>query len=185
VADKAQIFNRALYKLNKARITNPAQSVELSDIYDTCRQAVLRAHPWNCALVRTSLSADETTTDWKYAYAYTLPSNPYCLRVVKLEDTKEKWEVVKGRKLVTDAGAPLRIEYIADITDESEFDAEFVEAFAVYLAHEAGPKLGATSGRLKDLWKEWEAKVGTSRSVDGQEGYHLEVEADDYTDSRA
>jgi hypothetical protein len=185
VTTKAEIFNRALYKLNKARITNPSQSVELSDIYESVRDAVLRAHPWNCAIEHTTLSADETNTSWKYAYQYTLPSNPYCLRVVKLEETRDKWEITKGRKLRTDAGAPLKIEYIAQITDESEFDAEFVEALATRLAFEAGPKLGATTGRLKELWGEWQDKVGESRSIDGQEGHHLEVEADDYLDSRA
>jgi hypothetical protein len=184
VATKAEVFNRALYWLSKARITNPSASTELTDVYDTVRQRVLRSHPWNSAKKRKALTADETTTDWKYAYAYTLPTNPRCLRVLGIEDTSAKWEVVHDRKLVTDVGAPLRIEYIADIDDESIMDPDLIEVLAYALAVAVGPKLGATSGQMRDLRAAFAVERGDARSIDGQEGNFLEIEADDYLSSR-
>lgn len=185
MADKVSIFNLALYKLKKGRITNPSQSVELGDIYDDQRDVVLSAHPWNFAIVRTSIPQDTATSDWKYAYAYTLPTDPWCLRVVALENKKTKWEVVAGRKLVTDEGSPLKIAYISQVLNESHFSPAFVDALATKLAYEAGPKIaGIPATRAEVLLKEYLKKITSGRSIDGQEGVYMEDQESDYLDAR-
>ena len=49
------------------------------------RDAVMRAHPWNCIVTRASLAADTETPAFTFAYQYTLPTDPYCLRVLHLD----------------------------------------------------------------------------------------------------
>ena len=185
MADKVSIFNLALYKLKQGRITNPTQSVELSDIYEAQRDIVLAAHPWNFAVVRTSIPKDGTTTDWKYAYSYTLPADPWCLRVLGLEDPRAEWEVVADRKLVTDEGSPLKIAYIARVLDESRFSPAFVDALASKMAYEAGPKIaGISASRAAVLFKEYFKKISSGRSIDGQEGFFMAAADSDYLDAR-
>lgn len=187
MASKVSIFNLALYKLKQARITNPSQSVQLTDIYEDQRDIVLAAHPWNFAKFWASVAKDTALPDghWQYAYAYTLPALPWCLRVYSLANDRAKFQVGGGRKLFTDEGSPLKFTYIGRVTDESRFSPGFMDALATKLAYEAGPKIaGISSKRAGKLWDEYLAKTAGARSTDGQEGVFLEIEASDYLDSR-
>lgn len=184
MASKVTIFNKALYKLKKNRIVNPSQSVELSDIYEAERDIVLAAHPWNFAKFWATVAADATNSNWRYAYTYSLPADPWCLRVWEME-FDIKWEVGGNRKIHTDQGAPLRFSYIGRVTDESRFSPGFVDTLATKLAIEAGPKIaGISAARLQVLQQEYDAKLSSARSDDGQEGNFLMVEASDYLDAR-
>lgn len=187
MASKVSIFNLALYKMKQARITNPSQSVELTDIYDDQRDVVLAAHPWNFAKFWASEAKDTSLPDghWQYSNAFTLPALPWCLRVLALENDKAKFQIGGGRKLFTDEGPPLRFSFIGRVTDESRFSPGFVDAFATKLAFEGGPKIGGiTAARAKALEKEYLYKVGLGRSVDGQEGQFLEILSSEYEDAR-
>ncbi len=185
MASKVTIFNKTLYKLKKARITNPSQSVELNDIYDTERDIVLAAHPWNFAKYWTSIAKDASTDNWQYSYAYTLPADPWCLRVLNLENDKAKWQVGGNRKLFTNVGSPLKICFIGREANVSRFSPGFVDALATKLAYEAGGKIaGISAARAKVLLEEYTGKIGTGRSQDGQEGYFMEIASSDLLDAR-
>jgi len=182
---KISIYNQALYKLGKGRATNPSQEAVFEDIYATQRDLVLRAHPWNFAQEFYTVTNDASKGSWKYAYTYTLPTDPYCLRVLELEDPKARFFVGSNRKLHTDIGAPLNFLGIARMTSESLFTADFADALATKLAFEAGPKLASIEkSRRIELWEEYKEKIGVGRSIDGQEGNFLEMEAGSYEEAR-
>lgn len=157
------IANLALSQLGDMRIlslnddTKPAREVRA--IFDTTRDAELRKHRWNFAIVTTELAALNETAPAPYTYVYSLPSD--CLRIdlvgtfypgVDLSDYRggggpREWEI-RGRKIATDLGAPLAIRYGARIEDPTQFDTMFVQALACALAVMlAKPLTGSTQER--------------------------------------
>lgn len=182
---KVSIFNETLYLLGKPRITNPSQSVELTDIYETQRDLVLRAHPWNFAQEFYTVSNDATAGSWKYTYTYTLPTDPLCLRVIALEDPKAKFFIGNNRKLHTDVGSPLKFIGIARVTAESRFTADFATTLSTRMAYVAGSKLTSIEkSRREELKEDYGNQLAEARSIDGQEGQFLEFTDGDYLDAR-
>ena len=185
MATQIQIFNRTLYLLKQRRVANPVNSVELTDVYDSIRDEVLEARPWNFAKAWASLAKDTANTSWQYAYSYTLPADPWCLAVQQIEDTKAKFEVGAGRKLYTDEGPPLKIAYTARITDESRFSGPFTAALVLRLALETGPQIAdISSARFAALENRYYRVLQNAATRDGQEGNHLEYEDSDYLEAR-
>lgn len=155
-ASSIQIVNLALHKLGAGRITaltdagKPAQV--MADIYDLVRQAELRRSIWCFSLKRDSIPALSAAPPWGFAVAYQLPGD--FLRLVQAGDIwavpaqtnyvngdNSQWALESSadgtRVLLTDMGAPLKIRYVRDVTDETQFDALFNMAFAARLAYEA------------------------------------------------
>lgn len=151
MASQVEIVNRAITKLGGGRITslgdNSKAARTMSALWDTVRRAELRKRNWSFALRRASLPSLSTAPDWGYALAYQLP--PDLLRLVQVSDIyiipgltdyregDDSPYAIEGSQLLTDFPAPLKIRYVADVTDPGSFDALFVEAFAAKLAYEA------------------------------------------------
>jgi len=103
-----EIGNIALVNLGEDTITSLSDEVKAARLinrrYAPIRDAVLRAHPWNCAMARAGLASSDPAPAWGPAACYHLPTD--CLRVLRLEDRSAAWKV-EGRKVVTNAPAPL------------------------------------------------------------------------------
>ena len=84
MASVIEICNSALNQLGASAITSLSENSKNGRLcnarYNTVRDAVFRAHPWNCLTKRITLAADTTAPDWGYTHAFTLPSD--CLRVL-------------------------------------------------------------------------------------------------------
>ena len=152
----------------------------VKDLYPKVRDAVLRAHPWNCALARTSLALLEAAPSWGFNCQYTLPTNPYCLRVLKTNSTKD-WKV-EGRNLLTDEGS-IRILYIKRIEDPTELDALLSECIITRLSAELAVLTGKTS-MAEIQWKLYINKLSEARSIDAIEGTPEEFENKEFLDVR-
>ncbi len=166
MASKTDVMNRALSKLGDARITDPTEDSEaailLNNMFDTLRDAELRANSWNFSIKRASLAA-LVTTPQDYSYEYQIPGD--CLRVLMVGDTYPGYSLtnyrsmpeseyqIENKKILTNMGAPLKIRYAAQITNTGDWDPLFVEYFACCLAFEAAPKL-ANSNSDKQLLAE-------------------------------
>jgi hypothetical protein len=50
----------------------------VSNLWPNALEAILRSHPWNCAIRRVSLAPDAAAPDFDYSYQFTLPGD--CLR---------------------------------------------------------------------------------------------------------
>lgn len=133
-----QICNLALDMLGAgpiASLDDPNKAAGLCKRnYELARDAALRAYPWNCARARVSLAASTTAPVFEFTNAFPLPVD--CLRVLAVEDevlVGISWRV-EGRSLLANTSGPLRVAYVATVTDPARYDALLVNAIAAHLA---------------------------------------------------
>ena len=143
MAGKVEIVNIALARLGESPIqsleegTVPANVAKL--LYDSARRSTLRDYNWSFALATASLARlAESPTDFHCAYS--LPAD--CLRAIRVRGGHPF--AVRGQTLYTDA-LRCTLEYIADVTDDTRFDAKFVEAFTYKLASELAMSVKGSS----------------------------------------
>jgi hypothetical protein len=183
-----QIVNSALRRLGDDPITALTDDSErarlMNAIYSLQRDAVLRAHPWKFAVKRTSLAADSAAPSWGPGKAYTLP--PEALRVLTTkawEDTREPW-VVEGRKILTDAGAPLYLKYVARITDPTQYDSMFAETLSARLAAVAAYPITGNRTTADAQWQLYLLALTEAKTFDGLERSPEEIEANTLVEVR-
>jgi hypothetical protein len=180
MASKTSIANAAFRLIGAATINNFEEDTEeartAKDTYQDTVDELLRAHPWNFAMCRQTLTAASPSPDWQYTYAYNLPATPnYCLRVWEVSEEDEdsgKWKI-EGRRIVTDLtftdGLPIR--FTQRITDPAQFDALFRAALSALLAYKwfeaLSPKGTEKKEELRELVK---TTLAEARAADGQEG---------------
>jgi len=157
-------------------------SVICNAFYIPTRDAVLRAHPWNFAIERQQLGKLLTKPAFDYSTEFSLPTSPYCLRVLSLEFPEQKFKV-EGRKLLSNYDTA-KILYIAQITDTSQFDPLFAEALVGRMAAELAYSVTGSNTLSQQMWSGYESKISEARSIDGQEGFLNSLIADTFTDFR-
>lgn len=138
--------------------------------YPIARDALLRSHPWNFAVKRAELASDATAPDFEYGYRFSLPID--CLKVLRTKTESENIEDdyrIEGRYLLSNDDTVL-IEYIAQITDTTQFDAMFVDVLAQKLAAEAAMPLINDARVAQAAMQMYMAKLTDARSTDAQEG---------------
>ena len=191
MATEVSICSNALRILGDDPITSLTDDTErarlCNSLYEPARDAVLRSHPWNFAITRATLAQLSTTPAYEYAYQYSLPTDPYCLRVLSMEYQDYVFKIEHlagtGRVLLSDESTA-KILYIAKITDTAQFDSLFVDALTAKLAADLSyPVTNSTSLQLQ-MHKLYELKLSEARSIDGQEGFIDDLVSDTFTDFR-
>ncbi len=181
-----EIGNIALVNLGENTITSLSDDVKAARLinrrYAPIRDAVLRAHPWNCAMTRAQLASSDPPPLWGPAACYPLPTD--CLRVLRLDDPSVVWKV-EGRTVVTNASAPLNILYARRIADPNDFDPLLVEAIAARLAADLAHPITQSTTLVQVMWDLYRQKLIEARGVDGQEGAGDEVIADTWLTARS
>lgn len=169
VPTTATICNMAIAHLGVGR-----QIVNISDnsdeaktcnlYYDQARDQVLRDFNWPFARKWATLTlvggtnTQRVTADWQYSYR--VPTDSLRVRRIandlRYDDNRTRVPFVlgqdaTGRLIYTDLQVMTvngfqtpQLEYTAEITDETQFDTDFVDAFSYYLAWKIAPRL--TSG---------------------------------------
>ncbi len=191
-----EIANLALTYIGADLITSlddPQKSaILIKQNWPICRDAVLRAYPWNCAVKRDVLAplADQPAYGWSYSFL--LP--PDCLRTLGLESgwsasgartsrfTAEPF-TIEGRKLQCNSNI-VKIKYIARVEDPNEYDALLSQALAAYLAHLLAMPIVQSNSLKEQMWEQYKLAVREARSVDAQENSLQMVEATDWLESR-
>lgn len=140
MASVVGVCNSALQKLGSpARITslsdNSPTARALSVSYESVRDKLLRASPWNFAIKRAQLAASATDPLFTKDHAYPLPSDFLRLLPTDPEDNANTldWQIESG-SIVTNDDAPLEIRYIWRVTDPNAMDVLFLDLWAVELA---------------------------------------------------
>ena len=181
-----EIGNIALINLGEDTITALSDDVKAARLinrrYAPIRDAVLRAHPWNCAMARAQLASTDPTPVWGPAACYQLPTD--CLRVLRVEDRSAAWKV-EGRKIVSNAAAPLNILYSQQVTDPNAFDPLLIEAIAARLAADLAHPITQSTTLIQVMWDLYRQKLIEARGVDGQEGTGDALIADVWLASRS
>ena len=143
------ICNEAMDLLGAATITalteNSKEARLCNRRFETVRDSVLRAHPWNVAITRATLAKDSAAPAFGFTSQFTLPTDPFCLRVLSFFNSNVDSEIaaydtqvmfkVEGRKILSDEET-CQIVYIARIEDTELFDSLLSSSIAHKLASE-------------------------------------------------
>ena len=168
------ICNRALQKLGAKRIglitENSPNARACIALYDQLRDAELRNHPWTFAIKRAEIAKDATDPAWGRDASFQLPTD--FLRLIntypEMNDPFTDFEI-EGRKILTNRAAPLRIRYIARITDENVMDVLFTEALASRLAIELGEEITQSNTKKQLLYGEYEENINRAKKANAIE----------------
>lgn len=177
--DYVSIANGALSRLGDDRITDPADNSNAAsavrDNWETTRDAVLRAHPWNFAIGRAELGARVLATGetiFPYENAFQIPVD--CMRLVDVLGTEagrlegDKWKR-EGSDILADTDGPIYIRYVRRITESGLWDDMFIAAFQALLAHHCCERITGGSSKKNGLWREYERELVKAKGVDAKE----------------
>ena len=180
--------SNALQQLGAAPISDIAENTgrakRVNSIYEDVRDAVIRDAKWNFALERVQLAALADAPAFTWTKQHQLPENPYCLRVVEVYSGNDRIDhVIEGRKILSNYSS-INILYLKRVTDPSQFDALFVEAYEARLAAELAVSITGSRGISSDFWKTYDIKITNARLVDSQEGTPAAIQANTLVDVR-
>ena len=190
MGSKVDLANEALLLLGANTITsftdNDSNAVLVNRFYESERDALLRSHRWSCAITTANLAslADTPIIDWEFKF--TLPTDPYCLRVLDVRtvtgDIKLEFEV-QGRELHTEETA-VDITYIKRLDDATQFDALLYQALVFRLAWKLSYPITRSNPVMQQMASMYDAVVRDARTIDSQEGTPEIIETDTLTDVR-
>jgi hypothetical protein len=120
-------------------------------------------------MTRAQLPALSTAPAFGWKLAYQLPSD--FLRLVELgqwwvlyQPDVELFEI-EGRTILTDESAPLKIRYVANITNAGLFPPVFAEALACRLAAEAAEDLTQSLSKREAAESAYRAAISMARKT--------------------
>ena len=191
------ICNEAMDLLGAATITSLTENSKEARLcnrrYETVRDHVLRAHPWNCAITRRTLAKDSAAPDFGFTNQFTLPTDPYCLRVLSFWNSNVNNDLapydsnvmfkIEGRKILSNEGT-CKITYIARITDTEQFDTLLSSAIAHRLAGETAYAITGSNGVSQAVMALYNERLKEARGMDAMEGYPDQLQADDFLNIR-
>lgn len=168
MASQTGICNLAMRKLGAKRITSINDGTEqanvLLDIYDSCLEAELAAHPWTFASTRALIPADATPPPFGWARRFPKPAG-----FLKMIEIGQGWVfyrsdcgpafTVEGNAILTDAGSPLQIRYVQRMTNAGDLVPLFVQAFACRLAAESAEAITQNLSKREQAWQEWKEAI--------------------------
>ena len=160
------IANRALQKLGAKRIESLSQdhpnARSVNACFELVRDAELRRYDWAFAIARASLAADSDDTLFGNWNRFVVPNDFLRLLLDDESSSVVDWRIEGMRDsgdssvltIVTQDAAPLKIRYIARLTDPTFFDPLFVEALACKIALECCEEItGSSRDSLKDDYR--------------------------------
>ncbi|WP_272701515.1 hypothetical protein [Desulfovibrio sp. Fe33] len=170
-----EICNNALLDLGEDAIMSLGDDSKAAGLcnhrWPAVRDAVLRAHPWNCAMGQAELAAGASAPLWKWAYRYVLPTD--FLRIIALTGADGEdignWEIQSG-VILCDEEAPVYIAYVRRETDPKKYDALLAEALSARLAATLAYPLSGSTALAQTCWKTYQDKLSEARGVDAREG---------------
>ncbi len=170
-----EICNNALQDLGEDTITSLTDNNKGARVcnqrWPATRDAVLRAHPWNCAMSQAELPAGATAPVWKWDYQYQLPVD--FLRIVRVVNNQEReisqWEV-QGKIILCNEEAPIFISYIRRETVVQYYDALLDEALSARMSAALAYPLTGSTSLAQAFWDVYREKILEARGVDAREG---------------
>lgn len=179
------VVNRALDKVGYGAITSLSDGTKAANVADRTwpivRDQVLRDHPWNFAIARTTLAPLTEAPDWGFAYQHETPSD--MLRLIEILDLSTNDYQVEGNRILADDSV-LYIRYLKQVTDPNEYDSLFIEAVASKLAVEMCEPLTQSNSKKNILLQEYDAAITRARQVDAVENPPAQFEEDNWIEVR-
>jgi|TARA_R110002051_G_scaffold78603_1_gene142152 hypothetical protein len=190
MASKVDIANEALLMLGANSITsftdNDSNAVLVNRFFDGERDAVLRSHRWNCAITTANLASLATAPIIDWAFKFTLPTDPYCLRVLDVRTVSGDIKLdhaIQGRELLTEEST-VDITYIQRLEDATLFDALLHQAIVFRIAWKLAYPITRSHTVMSQMGAMFESIVREARTIDSQEGTPETIVTDALTDLR-
>lgn len=170
-----EICNNALLDLGEdviMSLTDESKAAGLCNHrWPAVRDAVLRAHPWNCGMTQAELAAWTVAPLWKWEYKYNLPTD--FLRIVQIvgQDGTEiaDWEI-QGGIILCNEEAPIYISYVRRELDPKKYDAMLSETLSARMAATLAYPLSGSTSLAQSYWQTYQEKLSEARGVDAREG---------------
>lgn len=170
-ATQVSICSNALLMLGAKTISaideDSDRATIASNLYESTRDAVLRSHPWNCAVKRVVLAADVTAPPFDYSAQFSIPSD--CLRILQVgeEDEDVDYRLESGKLLAS--GTSLALRYIWRNTTESTWDAMLVKAMEMHMAAAMAYPITMSAAKEELQARKLADFMKQCRAVDGQD----------------
>lgn len=175
------ICNKALDKLGQSPIASLDDNNKAANLcvrnWPMVRDEVLRDHPWNFAVRRTTLAADTASPDWGFSASFPFPDN--CLRILEVRDLSTDEYQIEGRAILANATV-LYVRYTHRITDPNVYDSQFVDAVATRLAVELCEPLTQNNTKQDMLYQKYKESLISATRTDGQENPPRQFEEDEW-----
>lgn len=136
------------------------------DLWDESYRTLLAEHPWNFAIKRARLNK-HGTPEFGYLHSYKLPTDALRWLPPGLGDCNFFVGEEENGLILTDAGAPLNIRYIANIDDWSLWPPHFAEAMAYKLAMELAESITQIQSNVADAADKFRDVLRTAKRADG------------------
>lgn len=176
------VCNTALKRLGADSIVDFTEGTSRASLcgqlYQPTVDRCLREHTWNFAQFRVALARQVAVPAFGYAWQFTLPTSPLCLKVNRIdpddadfdvENTLDALGAVAGKVIVTDENA-INIRYTGRIEDVTLWDASFTDYVATSLAAQMAQPLTENASLAEKLHKQAADMLSHARTVDSQEG---------------
>ena len=171
MASIVDICNSALNQIGASNIIDLTEDSKAARIcnqrFAFVRASVFRAHPWNCLPTRASISPDAETPAFEFSQQFTLPTDPFCLRVLQLSDTDILYKI-EGRKLLCNEST-IEMIYIGRVLDGNQYDLLLTETIAAALAADLAYPLVGSSALTSNMYSLYQNKLTEARFVDATE----------------
>ena len=151
------------------------------------RDSLLRLHPWNFAKRRAALPARSTAPAFGFTRAFPKPAG--CLRVLPLASlgARNGHRVdfsIEGPDILTNAGSPLQVIYIARVEDDGLFDPLFTQYLAATLGTRAANYVTGKQSYAERVGQIAKDLRGDAQMVNGLEGVPEQSYDDDWVGGR-
>jgi len=182
------ICNMALGHIGDQRITSLDDNTEAAKacnaFYAILRDEVTQAYPWNFAITRVNLASTATVPVYEYTNTFNLPTNPWCLRVLEVQDFTEREWTVEGRKLLVNASS-VNIRYIKRLENPGDMTPLFASALSLRLAASLAVRLTEDLKKQAQMWKLYTAVRREARIADSQEGAPPVIKSTVFAEARS
>ncbi|MEF2230883.1 MAG: hypothetical protein V3571_08140 [Pseudodesulfovibrio sp.] len=170
-----EICNNALLDLGEDAIMSLADGSKAAALcnhrWPAVRDAVLRTHPWNCAMAQAELAAAVAAPLWKWEFQYALPTDFLRIIAIVARDGApvNDWEI-QGGIILCNEDAPLFISYVRREPDPGKYDPLLTEALSARLAATLAYPLTGSTSLAQAYWDIYQKKLAEARGVDAREG---------------
>jgi hypothetical protein len=183
--NRVQIWNMALDLLREqplASADDPSPAAKLlGRNYEQQRDYLMERYLWKFAKKRAALAADGTAPDYGFRYRYQLPTDK--LRLIPptidgKENSKPIRYVEESNYILCDLTAPLRIQYIARITNEGLFSNGFCELLSIRLAMRCAHWMTGKTNLVTELRQLYKDTIDDVKQVEA-----VQVASESYYDT--
>ncbi len=171
MTSSVSICSNALIRLGDKPISSFEDGTDAANacanLYPSIRNAMLRAHPWDCARKRVVLAPLSGTPAFDYAYQYQMPAD--WLRTLQIGDRRYALDyVIEGKQILTDAKS-LPLVYIWRNETESTWDDTFIEVVTAKMTSVLAYPITQSASMEQVKETEFQQLFKQAKAVNGQE----------------